>query len=170
MVIVMPPCQALAAGLADAPGNLIQPGGANYDWSVLHANLMTQGLVSHPMAPGDLQGSTAANSRLTNPWVPLDLGINGYFQAVAYILRTPQAGGHWIALLPADMVSPEVGAGSASVLCDSLIPHPFLLSLGETEDLLTTCAIEGCTRMRHDAFGHRINWGCFLVTAGGDSV
>ena len=53
---------ALAAELGDAPENLVQPGGANYDWSVLHHNLQLAGLASHPLPPEALE------TRLTAPF------------------------------------------------------------------------------------------------------
>ena len=49
---------ALVASIGDAPENLVQPGGSNYDWSVLHLNLQIAGLLSHPMTPTSLQGDT----------------------------------------------------------------------------------------------------------------
>ena len=155
--------EALEAAIADAPENLVQPGRANYDWSVLHHNLQMEGLASHPMLPADLQGIAAADSRLASPWAPLNLA-SGTFRAVTYILRTPQAGGHWIALLPSSLLDPEMTVGGASILCDSLKPHPFLLSLDETEHLLVACALEACARQRQDGHGRDIRWGCFLVT------
>ena len=149
---------ALSAGIADSPENLVQPGGANYDWSVLHANLDLNGLASHPMAPAGLEG------RLQGPFE--DFFCEGAaFRSAAYILRTPQAGGHWIALAHPSVLGLAYSEALAAVLCDSLQPSPFLLTLPETEDLLTACALEG---IRSDGgFGHDIQWGCFLVTGPG---
>ena len=146
---------ALSAALADSPDNLMQPGGSNYDWSVLHANLGRQGLLSHPMAPATLE------SRLQLPFGDFFSGASTY-RAAAYILRTPQAGGHWIALVHPVTLGFEYSEGLAAVLCDSLQPAPFLLTLPETEDLLTACALEGI--MADAGFGYNIQWGCFLVS------
>ncbi len=57
----------------------------------------------------------------------------------------------------------EYSEGLASVLCDSLRPQPFQLTLPETDDILTACALEGVPEGL--GFGHGIQWGCFLVTA-----
>jgi len=147
---------ALTAGLGDAPENLVQPGGDNYDWSVLHHNLDVAGLASHPLPPGSLE------TRLQSPFATHY--AEGYsYDAVAYILRTPQSGGHWVALLPPVVLGMEAAAGVAAVLCDSLQPEPFIFTVDETEALLTACALEG---VRADTgFGHDITWGAFLITA-----
>ena len=152
---------ALTAGLGDAPENLVQPGGANYDWSVLHHNLDTAGLASHPLPPGSVE------RRLQNPFERHY--AEGYsYDAVAYILRTPQCGGHWVALLPPVVLGMQATARVAAVLCDSLYPEPFLFTVEHTEDLLTACALEG---VRADAgFGHDITWGVFLITAPAKAV
>ena len=146
---------ALAAALGDAAANLMQPGGANYDWAVLQRNLELAGMTSHPMLPETLQ------TRLPEPFANFFDAAASYV-AAAYVLRTPQAGGHWIALVHPTTVGMVCDDGLAAVLCDSLLPAPFLLSLPETEDLLIACALEG---VRPDAgFGHNLEWGCFLVT------
>ena len=147
---------ALTAGLADAAANLVQPGGANYDWSVLHYNLERSGLASHPLPPG------AVETRLQSPFAT-HYAEGSSYEAVAYVLRTPQAGGHWVALLPPAVLDMEASDEVAAVLCDSLYAEPFLLSADDTEELLTACALEG---VRADAgFGHNIAWGAFLITA-----
>ena len=62
--------------LGDTEANLIEPGGSNYDWSVLHANLDDAGLAGHPMTPFALQGDSSATSRLENLFEPLiDQGL-----------------------------------------------------------------------------------------------
>ena len=146
---------ALTAGLGDAPENLVQPGGSNYDWSVLHCNLQLAGLASHPLPPAALE------SRMLSPFAPHYSEDSNYASA-AYILRTPQSGGHWIALLPPSVLNLDVSEAATSVLCDSLQSVPYVLTFAETENLLTACALEG---VRADAgFGHDISWGAFLIT------
>ena len=146
---------ALTAGLGDAPENLVQPGGSNYDWSVLHCNLQLAGLASHPMPPAALE------SRMLSPFA-LHYGDGFSYAPAAYILRTPQSGGHWIALLPPSVLNLEVSEAATSVLCDSLESIPYVFTFAETENLLTACALEG---VRADAgFGHDISWGAFLIT------
>ena len=84
------------------------------------------------------------------------------YTPAAYILRTPQSGGHWIALLPPSVLKADASEARVSVLCDSLQSRPYVLTFAETEDLLTACALEG---VRADAaFGHDISWGAFLIT------
>ena len=68
------------------------------------------------------------------------------------------------------MVHRELEDMSAAVLCDSMCPHPFMLTQSETEDLLTACAIEGSMCELGDAYGHNIRWGCFLVTDSGSAL
>ena len=146
---------ALTAGLGDAPENLVQPGGSNYDWSVLHCNLQIAGLASHPLPPAALEPLMMA---------PFATHYSEGFSyaPVAYILRTPQCDGHWIALLPPGALGLDASEAATAVLCDSLQAVPYVLTLTETEHLLTACALEG---MRADAgFGHDISWGAFLIT------
>jgi len=152
---------ALIANLGDAPENLVQPGGANYDWSVLHHNLEISGLASHPLPPDLLQ------VRLAAPFAN-HVAADRSYAAVAYILRTTQGGGHWIALLPPSSLGLQAGETVAAVLCDSLQPAPYVLTFAEAEDLLTACALEG---VRADAgFGHDLTWGAFLISAQGQAL
>lgn len=146
---------ALTARLGDAEENLVQPGGANYDWSVLHHNLNLAGLASHPLPPEALE------SRLASPFAAhYDDGFS--YDPVAYILRTPQSGGHWIALLHPGALGLDVCEAATCVLCDSLQAVPYVLTYDDTQDLLTACALEG---VRADAgYGHDITWGAFLIT------
>jgi len=154
--------QALAAGLADSPANLVTPGSANYDWAVLHHHLDRLQLHGHPMTPAALEGETPAESRLQVPFGEhCDAGRR--HTALAYILRTPQAGGHWIALLPPESIGEEGGAGNAAVLCDSLHPAPFRLSQPETEELLTACAMENAASRADNANAANARWACFLI-------
>ena len=147
---------ALTAGLGDSAENLVQPGGANFDWSVLHHNLERAGLASHPLPPESVE------SRLQEPFVD-HFVRDSAFTAVAYILRTPQSGGHWVALLPPRVLGLEASVSSAAVLCDSLQPAPYILTLTDTEDLLTACAMEGVRA--NVGFGYDLAWGAFLITA-----
>ena len=135
--------------------NLGTPGSANYDWAVLHHHLGRANLRATPMTPHELQGETPADCRLQLPFVEhYDAGMR--HTALAYILRTPQSGGHWITLLPPETLGDESHPDNTSILCDSLQPAPFRLSQPETENLLTTCAL-------HNAEAHA-QWACFLVT------
>ena len=120
-----------------------------------HCNLQLAGLASHPMPPAALE------SRMLSPFA-LHYGDGFSYAPAAYILRTPQSGGHWIALLPPSVLNLEVSEAATSVLCDSLESIPYVLTFAETENLLTACALEG---VRADAgFGHDISWGAFLIT------
>ena len=147
---------ALQAGLGDAPENLVQPGGANYDWSVLHHNLQLAGLASHPLPPDSMEW------RCTDFFG--DHNAEGQcYTAAAYILRTPQCGGHWVALLPPSVLSLQASGSCAAVLCDSLQSEPFVLTTSDTDDLLTACALEGVCA--NSGFGNALTWGAFLITA-----
>ena len=155
--------QALAAGIADSPANLVTPGHANYDWAVLHHHLGRANLRATPMTPDELQGDTPANCRLQLPFVEhCDAGRR--HTAVAYILRTPQSGGHWITLLPPESLGEDSHSGNASILCDSLQPAPFRLSHPETEGLLTVCALQNAAAREQDGNAANSRWACFLVT------
>ncbi len=91
-------------------------------------------------------------------------------KALAYILRTPQAGGHWIALLPPETVAEESGPTTVAVLCDSLETAPFLLSQPETEDLLTACVMDNAASLASDANAAATRWACFLITDEGEDL
>ena len=112
-----------------------------------------------PLTPAELQGDTPAESRLQLPFTE-HIVAGRRHTAVAYILRTPQAGGHWIALLPPDSLGEEAHAGHAAVLCDSLSPAPFRLSQPETEELLTACAMENAARRADNANAANSRWAC----------
>ncbi len=160
---------AVLASIADAPENLVQPGGSNYDWSVLHRNLQIAGLLSHPMTPASLQGETPSESRLQDPFAS-HYFAGMAFTVVAYILRTPTAGGHWIALLPPATASLQQNDASAALLCDSLWPQAFILSRPETEDLLTACALDNAGHSQQYDHDYNLQWGCFLITSSGRSL
>jgi len=118
---------AINAGIADDDANLIQPGGANYDVSVLSYHLDRQGLRSHPMLPETLEG------RLQYPFQ--DLLAHGLrFRSVGYLLRLPQCGGHWIAVLPPVVLDAVADDAVVGVLCDSLEEVPFELRGPNLED------------------------------------
>ena len=125
---------ALNAGIADHPAHLVQPGGANYDISVLNYHLGLQGLRSHPMTPAALQGTVPGESRLEQPFQNL-LVAGSRFRSVGYVVRTPQVGGHWIALLPPIVLGLPSDSAIAGVLCDSLEAVPFQLNSHEVEEL-----------------------------------
>ena len=84
--------------------------------------------------------------------------------ALAYILRTPQSGGHWITLLPPETLGDESHPATTSILCDSLQPAPFRLSQPETEALLTACALHNAEAQAHDGNAASAQWACFLIT------
>ena len=125
---------ALNVGIADHPAHLVQPGGANYDISVLNYHLGLQGLRSHPMTPAALEGTVPSESRLVQPFQNL-LVAGRRFRSVGYVLRTPQVGGHWIALLPPIVLGLPSDSAIAGVLCDSLEAVPFQLKSHEIEEL-----------------------------------
>jgi len=161
---------AMQAKIGDKPENLVdRNGGSNYDVAVLNVNLGEAGLRTWPMAPGDLQGDTPDTARLLRPFVEhYDDGKQ--YKVVGYILRTPQAGGHWIAVLPPTTIGLETTGACAGVLCDSLVSSPFQLSEPEMESLLTMCALDGSSRQSRDAFAAHAEWACFLVTDDGSDL
>ena len=93
---------------------------------------------------------------------------------MAYILRTPldtpEAGGHWIALLPVEVLGHETCMDRAALLCDSLLPHPFYLSSAETESRLTTCAIANAADLQYNENAVHSSWACFLITDEGQRM
>ena len=143
---------ALQAHLGDASYNLIQPGAANYDWAVLHTNFNLRNLYTTPLAPEDLE--THADAVFSPPTVQHTAPTRGY------VLRTPQAGGHWIALLPATAMAPiQLPTNTAAILCDSLQTVPFALSAGDVEQLLLTAAVA-----QLEAHENRLDWAVFAIT------
>ncbi len=86
---------------------------------------------------------------------------------MSYILRTPQAGGHWVALVPPEAIGEERHPGEAAILCDSLQPAPFRLSQPEAEELLTACAMENAAARAQDGNAANARWACFLITDAG---
>lgn len=146
---------ALAARIGDTDDNLIEPGGANYDWAALHANLELACLNCHPVDPAVLQ------DRLGMPFAD-HLFDNRLFRAAAYVLQTPQCRGHWITLLPIAVLNEAFDSDAASLLCDSLCPAPVVLSQAETENLLLACALEGVSVQNVN--GNNMRWASFLIT------
>ena len=161
---------ALAADQGDARANLIQPGGANYDISVLNVNLATQGLLSHPMTPETLQGNTVDTSRVTSPFSDY-ISENRVFKCVGYLVRTPQAGGHWIAVLQPRAIDVEANGSCAALICDSLVKAPVQVAASELEHVLMACAVEGLHRTAAgDAHAAHIAWACFLISDAGEAL
>ena len=79
-------------------------------------------------------------------------------------MQTPQAGGHWIAILPMETVGLAANQAQAAILCDSLEKKPYQLSHPELEDLLTSCAIANTEDRRVNANAINPQWASFLVT------
>ena len=78
----------------------------------------------------------------------------GDFRSVAYLLRLPSHGGHWISILSPGTNFP------LPLLCDSLYSKPFDILPEEIEQLLQASAIDAA-HCSIDAF--RAEWGCFLA-------
>ena len=92
------------------------------------------------------------------PFIVCTFGIHTHaenvFQTIAYLLRIPSHGGHWIAILSSGTNCP------LPLLCDSLYSEPFDIIPEETEQLLQASAIDAA-HCSIDAF--RAEWGCFLA-------
>ena len=136
-----------AAAIGDREVNLMQPGGSNYDIAVLHTNLMAYDIHLFPLSPQDLE------SKLVNPF-GTHATAQGVFQSIAYLLRLPSHGGHWISLLSSGANFP------LPLLCDSLYSRPFEITTEEIEQLLQASAIDAA-HCSIDAF--TAEWGCFLA-------
>ena len=122
------------------------------------------------MTPAALQGDTPATARLQRPFSDLYFE-NMRFRSVGYLLRTPQCGGHWIAVLPSIVLGVAESYAVAGVLCDSLESAPFHLPEHDLEDLLTACALEGAAlEAAADPNARNLRWGCFLVTDSGEAL
>ena len=145
------PFEALAlAKCGDAPKHLVDPGGSNYDIAVLHVNLQAAGLLCHPLHPELLQ------KRVADPWAKHQPEGAAPQEPIGYIFRTPQAGGHWIAILPPSAMGAKSTEGNAMVLCDSLRKFPYALKVAEMEMLMTSCAAVGAAG--------KTSWAAFLAT------
>ena len=125
----------------------MQPGGSNYDIAVLHTNLRAYNIYLFPLSPQDLE------NRLVDPF-GTHTTADGVFQSIAYLLRLPSHGGHWISLLSASPSCP------LPLLCDSLYSSPFEITTEEIEQLLQASAIDAA-HCSIDAF--TAEWGCFLA-------
>ena len=102
--------RGLAVAHGDEPTRLVQPGGSNYDFTLLHTNLGALGFSVFPMTVADLEGtagraSLIARSRFDEPFAEHAIS-EGSFRTMCYLLRIPSHGGHWITLC-----RPEVAAG-----------------------------------------------------------
>ena len=153
----------------DALQNLMEPHGSNYDWAILHANLQDAGLYSVPMDPATLQGDTPEDARLEHPFADL-IENQMRYRSAGYILRTPQAGGHWIALLHPAALNLEPTDAAAAVLCDSLESKPVIISSSEMSHLLLVIALELNDRQDDDACAAQASSVVFLVTDKGRQI
>ena len=144
---------------------LMQPGGANYDFAVLHTNAQASGVSLFPMSPADLEGTAERASVVAGGRFENLLGDHmvreGAFRAAGYILRIPEHNGHWIALVPPTDAG-DRNAGRA-LLCDSLYPRPFLLENGDAQLLLTAAAFDGAAARQFNPNAFNAQWGCFLA-------
>ena len=101
--------------------------------------------------------SIVSGSRLANPFESYIIQ-EGSHTAHGYLLRHPSYEGHWLSLLPANVmgiVDPSVGA----LLCDSLYPAPFELTIEQTQQLLQASAVDAATSLSDSTF----DFACFLV-------
>ena len=165
----------LASKHGDSPANLVQPGGSNYDIAVLMSSFSHHRLHCFPLDADELQGTSTKicvlpGGRFRSPFAPYVLPASAY-DCVGYLLRIPSHGGHWIAIVPKSVLSynpahPTTICASyeeGALLCDSLYPCPFLISLSELECLLTAVAVDTGTRNPSQFQG---KWGCFLIGDG----
>ena len=157
--------RGMRARVGDHPGRLVQPGGSNYDFVVLHTNAQAAGVSCFPMSPADLEGGAERASVVARGRIEAIFADHvireGTFRVVGYLLRVPDHNGHWIALVPPEREA-EQHAGSA-LLCDSLYPQPFLLQRDEVQQLLTAAAVDGAAARQFDPYAFNANWGCFLA-------
>ena len=64
--------------------------------------------------------------------------MEGALITIAFLVRTPASGGHWIALLAFPRVWGFETANAAALLCDSLHPSPYYARFVDAEDILTS--------------------------------
>ena len=152
--------RALGADIGDSATRLIQPGGSNYDFAVLHTNAAASGMQCFPMTPADLEGtaertSMVAGGRLENLFGD-HIIREGRFRAVGYVLRIPSHNGHWVAVLPSEDIA-ETQAGCA-LLCDSLFQAPFLLQSEEVYTLLAAAAFDGAAARLFNPNAFNARW------------
>ena len=126
-----------------------ESGGSNYELRVLTINLEQRGIACSLMTPDDI---TERKQPFLNYRLP-----KGYLKPFGYLLRIPSYGGHWITLLRNN--SEDMGPDDGPLLCDSLLPAPFVLTKAETRQLLLAFAIDACTT-QHE---YTPAFVCFLV-------
>ena len=166
----------LSGNTGDSAQNLVQPGGSNYDITVIVQNLSRFGLFIFPMSAADVEGSagqasTQSGGRLADPFARY-IVPSGMYSCVGYLLRTPSCGGHWVSLLPpeAHAIDPSIAHMSdadqqarkrpAAWLCDSLYECPLWMCDSDIEAVLIACAMEaGLAGLA----GFQAEWGCFLI-------
>ena len=140
---------AIDANLPDNPSDLIEPGGSNYELRVLTTNLEQRGIACSVMTADDI-------TERQQPFVNYSLP-EGYLKPFGYLLRIPSYGGHWITLLRNN--SEDMKPDDGPLLCDSLLPTPFLLTEAETRMLLLAFAIDACSTQNE----YTPDFVCFLV-------
>ena len=96
------------------------------------------------------------NDSVADPWAKHQPEGAAPQEPVGYIFRTPQAGGHWIAILPPSAMGAKSTEGNAMVLCDSLRKFPYALKAAEMEMLMTSCVAVGAAG--------KTSWAAFLAT------
>ena len=144
---------AMSSNLGDAPDQLMEPTSGNYDVAVLMANFTSAGAAVIPMAPDDIQ------SRLGDVFSNYE-SVQGVFKTVAYLLRIPCSGGHWLCALNGCLLPESSFEQVPALLCDSLYRAPHRISLSQVEYLITICAYEHAQRASTQDF---CPWHCFLI-------
>ena len=94
------------------------------------------------------------------------LDFDERFESLAYLLRLPTAGGHWIAVLNPHLVLPVTSQDHpevAAILCDSLYAQPFGINSTEMSELLLACAMESASTQSMNDPTFTPEWCCFLV-------
>ena len=163
--------RARTIAVGDALAQLVQPGGSNYDFAVLQANLGDYGVRCFLMTPADLQGGEGAASllgggRLEHPFRPHVVPQEGHFDAVGYLLRLPSHGGHWVTVVRLHLAAGDIAVDTidaVALLCDSIHPHPFLLQASELDQLLLACAFDAVSGMDVHYLDFQPQWCCFLL-------
>ena len=129
--------------------NNFEAGGSNYELRALTINLEQRGIACSPMTLDDI---TVRKLPFLNYRLP-----SGYLKPFGYLLRIPSYGGHWITLLRNN--SEDMRPDDGPLLCDSLLPAPFVLTEAETRKLLLAFAIDACTTQNE----YTPDYVCFLV-------
>ena len=164
----------LAGSFGDTAANLMQPGGSNYDITMLLSNFAKYKLQCFPMDSSELQGtlgkmSVVSGGRFHAPFANYVVP-SGTYDCVGYLLRLPSHGGHWIAVLPGFVLDfnpahptahiSRSHCHHAAILCDSMFPCPFVITMADVECLLLASAMAAVTRNPSQFQG---DWGCFLL-------